>query len=155
MGVGATQFENIVHCPFLQDTRSQEKLWIFGRKVFIVQRVSCPRVLCSIDQHCTSWWRGLTQWAWKKGVTDVTQACNQSFAKTMGCANWRRQGAQYLTHIFFAHIWPREDRGRKESRELGALHHVVSSRWTKTGIWEAALSATCVSMRWGLHLSHS
>ena len=33
-----------MHCPFLQATRLREKLWIFGRKVFIVKRVSCPYV---------------------------------------------------------------------------------------------------------------
>ena len=29
------------HCPFLQDWRLRGKLWIFGRKVLIVKRVSC------------------------------------------------------------------------------------------------------------------
>ena len=154
-GSGRPNLNALCIVPFFRTAVCRKKMRNFVRKVFIVDRVSCLCVLCSsIDQHCTpaddDGWHNE---GGKKVWLMLRQACNQTLARTMGQLKWRGQGVQYLKHFFFC----ARHRGHKGPRYLGALHHVVSSRSTKTGIWEAALTATCVSMRWGLYQgpSHS
>ena len=122
---------------------------------------------CSVGQSCVlplsyqgfSWWQRLTQWAKKKGVTDVSQAHNQS--KPRQWAEIQVGGTRALSRIqYFFDTCPLlckfvQDCVKDPEHNLEYL--MLSCYVAQTGIWESTMTGTRVWMRWGLYLgpSHS
>ena len=123
--------------------------------------------LCSVGQSCVlplsyqgfSWWQRLTQWAKKKGVTDVSQAHNQS--KPRQWAEIQVGGTRALSRLqYFFDTCPLlckfvQDCVKDPEHNLEYL--MLSCYVAQTGIWESTMTGTRVWMRWGLYLgpSHS
>ena len=122
---------------------------------------------CSVGQSCVlplsyqgfSWWQRLTQWAKKKGVTDVSQAHNQS--KPRQWAEIQVGGTRALSRIqYFFDTCPllrKFVQGCVKDPEHNMEYLMLSCYVAQTGIWESTMTGTRVWMRWGLYLgpSHS
>ena len=151
-----TKFWCIVPSFKTAAVQDSDKYQNFRRNtVALVSLVSC---LCPTRQG-SSWWQRLTQWAKKKGVTDVSQAHNQS--KPRQWAEIQVGGTRALSRTqYFFDTCPLlckfvQDCVKDPEHNLEYL--MLSCYVAQTGIWESTMTGTRVWMRWGLYLgpSHS